>query len=288
MAQFDTQYTAIDHPSPRRLWPLGGVFWIDLLIVIVLAVLIALAASTYVFVRAAQEGLVNLADGRSLERLAQDQETVNRLLGAGGAFVVLLIQNAILIGVPMLRVAVLRRGQLATIGFQAHAPLRLALFGVGLGVAVLAGNALLSYLFRSIGIEQNQAAQYPLFQGDYVGQALFLVGAAILAPIGEETFFRGYAFNALRQTFQTRRWGLPLAYLVSALLFMAAHALAATQGLSGLLVPAFLMGLALAWGMHRTGSLLPCVIAHALNNSVALLALLVCVNNPGIAECPRL
>jgi hypothetical protein len=38
--------------------------------------------------------------------------------------------------------------------------------------------------------------------------------------------------------------------------------------------------------MHRTGSLIPCIIAHAMNNSVGLLALVVCVNSPGI--CPNI
>jgi membrane protease YdiL (CAAX protease family) len=36
--------------------------------------------------------------------------------------------------------------------------------------------------------------------------------------------------------------------------------------------------------VRRTGSLLPSIVAHALNNGVALLALVTCVNNPGI--CP--
>jgi membrane protease YdiL (CAAX protease family) len=79
-------------------------------------------------------------------------------------------------------------------------------------------------------------------------------------------------------------WGNLPAFAVSALLFSLAHSLAATQGLIGLLVPAFVMGLILAWGMQRTGSLVPCVIAHAMNNGLALSALLVCVNSPGL--CP--
>jgi hypothetical protein len=40
--------------------------------------------------------------------------------------------------------------------------------------------------------------------------------------------------------------------------------------------------------MHRTGSLLPGIIAHAVNNGVALAVLLVCVNFPGIDQCPKL
>ena len=182
---------------------------------------------------------------------------VLRLLGSGGVFLILLAQNAIFVAVPIMRVALLRREPLSEIGFALRRPLQLIGLGLGLGILVLIGNVILGYIFRRFGIEQNQAAQYPLFQGDYAGQALFLLGAAVLAPIGEETLFRGYVFNAIRQTFQSRSWGVPLAYLVSAFGFMIAHSLSATEGLIGLLIPTFLMGLALAWAMRRTGSLLP-------------------------------
>jgi hypothetical protein len=284
MAQYDAQYTTIPEPSPphRRLWPLAAVMLIDM-IIIVLAVLVTttLVLGIVLGIRAfAGAPLPNTGTG------ANDQAALLRLIGPGGVFAALLIQNAIFVGVPVLRVALIRHEPLAEIGFQGRQWGRQVLFGMGLGVLVLIGNAVLGYLFSRAGIEQNQADQYPLFKGDYIGQALFFFGAAVIAPVGEEVLFRGYVFNAVRQTFRSRSWGAVAAYLASALLFMAAHSLAATQGLIGLLVPTFLMGLLLAWGMHRTGSLIPGIIAHAMNNSVGLLALLVCINNPG--ACPKL
>src|SRR5262249_9095273 len=119
-------------------------------------------------------------------------------------------------------------------------------------------------------------------------QALFFVFGALGAPFSEEVLFRGYAFNALRGTLPSERAGLVLAYLGSALLFTLPHLIEVTQGAVALLVPLFLIGLVLAWLMHGTSSLLPCVIAHAMNNSVGLLALLVCLNNPGFTACPKL
>lgn len=285
MAQYDTQYATIPEPLPprRKLWPLAGVMLIDIVVIGISVLVLMLVISTiFVVVHTAQQG------GSPLGAGALGEQQLLRLLGADGIFAVLLAQNAVFVAVPVLRVALLRREPLAEIGFQARRPLRLLLTGVSLGVLVLIGNVTLGYLFTGAGIEQNQAEQYPLFQGDYLGQALFLIGAAVLAPIGEETLFRGYVFNAIRQTFQAQRWGLPLAYVLSALGFMAAHSLSATQGLIGLLIPTFLMGLALAWGMHRTGSLIPGIIAHAMNNAIALSLLLVCVNNPGLTGCPAL
>jgi membrane protease YdiL (CAAX protease family) len=284
MADYDTQYTTIPEPVPppplgvqsRARWPLASAMALDLIIIIVAVLLLTtLVTGIFVGVRAASQH-IPLIQLRSM-----GQAQLLRLMGVDGIFAALLIQNAIFVATPMLRVAAFRREPLAEIGFQARSLGRLALFGLGLGVLVLIGNATLGYLFSRAGIEQNQADQYPLFKGDYLGQAAFFVGAAVLAPVGEEVLFRGYVFNAIRRTFQFRAWGLPAAYLVSALLFMAAHALAATQGLIGLLIPTFLMGLLLAWGMHRTGSLIPGIIAHALNNSVGLITLILYINNPG-------
>jgi CAAX protease family protein len=283
MAQYDTQYTSIPEPAPprRNRWPLAGAMALDLVIILV-AVLVLTTGVALLLIG------VHIAGGAALPTpsATTSQAQMLRLIGADGFFVILLIQNAIFVGVPVLRVAVLRHEPLTEIGFQEHGWRRLVLIGVGLGIVLLIGNAALGLLFNSFGIQQNQAEQYPLFQGDYRGQVLFFFGAALLVPIGEETLFRGYVFNALRLTFQDRPWGRALAYLASALLFSAAHSLAATQGVIGLLVPTFFMGLLLAWGMQRTGSLIPCIIAHAMNNSVGLLALVVCVNSPGI--CPNI
>jgi membrane protease YdiL (CAAX protease family) len=298
MAQYDTQYTTIPSsapPSPngtrRGLWPLAGVFWIDLAIIFVLLIIMNVAVAGYTLLRASQEGLINSLSAPAIERLFADPATVNQLLGPG-LFVFVFIQNLIFLGVPILRVAVLRREPLAEIGFRAERPLRLIGLGFGVGAAILIGNVLFDTIFSQLGIEQNQAEQFAqqfslLHQG-VLGQVLFFVFGAIGAPLSEEVLFRGYAFNALRGTLPSKRGGLILAYLGSALLFTLPHALEVTQGAIALLIPLFLIGLALAWLMHYTGSLLPCVIAHAMNNSVGLLALLFCLNNPGITVCPKL
>ena len=74
----------------------------------------------------------------------------------------------------------------------------------------------------------------------------FLFGA-IGAPLSEEILFRGYAFNALRGSMRSERGGLIMAYGLSTLLFTLPHALGVTQGTIGLLIPLFLIGLALAY-----------------------------------------
>lgn len=90
-------------------------------------------------------------------------------------------------------------------------------------------------------------------------QVLLIV---VAAPIGEETCFRGMLFGGLR----TRLPRLAAA-LLSALIFGALHA---TTGVSAV-PPLVFFGFVLALLYERTGSIVPGIILHMLNNSVALL-----------------
>ncbi|HEU5097517.1 MAG TPA: CPBP family intramembrane glutamic endopeptidase [Roseiflexaceae bacterium] len=282
MAQYEMPVSTApgEAPARSRKWPLAGVMIIDLvLIVIVILITTIVIGGIFIGVRAFQQG--GLA--------SQNQDELLKLLGPDGTFTILLVQNAVFMLVPILRIAVLRREPLAEIGFRAPEPGRLLLLGVGMAAVMYAGSIALSLAFAQFGIQQDQAEQFKkqfsLAPGDFFGQILFLVGGGLLAPIGEETLFRGYVFNAIRLTFGTKRWGIPLAYLASALVFAVIHFSGATQGTIALIVPIFFIALVLAWGMHRTGSLLPGIVAHALFNSVQLVALTYCINNPG--TCPN-
>jgi membrane protease YdiL (CAAX protease family) len=84
---------------------------------------------------------------------------------------------------------------------------------------------------------------------------------AMVAPVTEELFFRGFLFAGLRS-----RWPLwPSAVLVG-LIFGLVHA---PTGLTAV-VPLAGLGVALCWLYERTRSLWPCVFAHVINNSLAL------------------
>jgi membrane protease YdiL (CAAX protease family) len=83
----------------------------------------------------------------------------------------------------------------------------------------------------------------------------------LLAPVAEELFFRGFVFAGLRT-----RWSLWPAAITSGLIFGLVHA---PTGITTV-VPLATLGLALCWLYDRTGSLWPCVIAHMINNGLAL------------------
>jgi membrane protease YdiL (CAAX protease family)/uncharacterized RDD family membrane protein YckC len=84
---------------------------------------------------------------------------------------------------------------------------------------------------------------------------------AVAAPIAEEIFFRGMLFGGLRRRLST----LPAA-AISALVFGALHA---ATGITAV-PPLIAFGFVLALLYERTGSLAPCIAAHALNNALAL------------------
>jgi membrane protease YdiL (CAAX protease family) len=84
----------------------------------------------------------------------------------------------------------------------------------------------------------------------------------VVAPITEELFFRGFFFTALRS------WrGVWPAAILTGLVFGLIHAGSAEPVF---LIPLALFGFALCLLYWRTGSLYPCMSAHALNNSFAL------------------
>jgi uncharacterized protein len=84
----------------------------------------------------------------------------------------------------------------------------------------------------------------------------------IAAPISEEICFRGLVFGGLR----TRLPGIAAA-LISGLIFGLLHAL---TGLSAV-PPLMAFGVILALLYEKTGSIVPGIVLHMLNNSVALI-----------------
>jgi membrane protease YdiL (CAAX protease family)/uncharacterized RDD family membrane protein YckC len=84
---------------------------------------------------------------------------------------------------------------------------------------------------------------------------------AIVAPIAEELFFRGMLFGGLRGRLST----YPAA-AISAAVFGGLHATTGVTAVPPLIVFGFLLALL----YERTGSLVPGMIAHALNNALAL------------------
>ena len=87
--------------------------------------------------------------------------------------------------------------------------------------------------------------------------------AVIFAPIFEEFLFRAFAYSALR-----RRFGVKGGILFSSFLFALLH-----RSLYGFLA-IFILGVVLSYLYEKTGSLIPSISLHILNNGIASLFLL--------------
>ena len=86
----------------------------------------------------------------------------------------------------------------------------------------------------------------------------FFVGA-IVAPIVEETFFRGFLFQGFRG-----QYGWKVAMPLSAGIFAAAHLDLVA------FIPVFILGNVLAYVYHRSNSVWPGIILHFLVNAFGL------------------
>lgn len=254
-------------------------------------------------------------------------------------FGLLVAQNLAFVGVVLLRTRAIRKLPLRWLGLTAPRPFRLIGWGLLFGILFVSLNFLIGLIFSYFGIESDQAQLFQMEQGDTLGQILMFLGAVVFAPIGEELFFRGYAFKALRENSSRRTIGviaiqllivvgIPLlglliinsaalpdstqlgleafstgggtllaaslmivlaiaalvpstrvrAYLVSSVFFAVVHLSGINQGAIALLAATFIGGLCLAGAFDRTGSIIPSIIAHAVNNSVAFGNLIYCVN----------
>ena len=104
---------------------------------------------------------------------------------------------------------------------------------------------------------------YLPFNANGIGIAFFAITAAVVAPIAEETFFRGFMLQGI-----SKRLRFAWAAIISAAIFSLAH-----LSPSGL-VPIFILGLMLAWLYNKTQSIWPCIIVHCAYNSIGVISMI--------------
>ena len=98
---------------------------------------------------------------------------------------------------------------------------------------------------------------------DFIQHRWGYLVVCILAPLAEEVIFRGAVLRTMLEHWEgSKRW---TAIIISALLFGLAH-------MNPAQIPhAFLMGVLLGWLYERSRSLIPCVVLHCANNTIAYL-----------------
>lgn len=98
--------------------------------------------------------------------------------------------------------------------------------------------------------------------GSLAMKALLAIAAVVVAPLVEETIFRGFIYGVLK-----RFTDIPFAAMGSALLFAIVHLHV------GSALPLFVLALSFCWAYERTGCLLVPVFMHAFFNGGSLVLL---------------
>ena len=144
--------------------------------------------------------------------------------------------------------------------------------GIGCGLLVMSYGIILIHnlILTALGFET---------QGDEISQLFallenpvwFLLVGAVLAPLVEETFFRGFLFQGFRA-----RYGWLKSMLLSSAIFAIAHLDPAS------LIPTFILGSVLAYLYHRSNSIWPGVILHLTVNTFGLAFVYFVSQNPNL------
>ena len=115
------------------------------------------------------------------------------------------------------------------------------------------------WLLEQLGVEMSEQTQR-LFE-QIMKQPTGYAVLGILVPVAEEMVFRGAVLRELLSRFPRRWHWLPIA--ISALLFGIVH------GNMAQFVHATLLGLLLGWLYYRTDSIVPGIVLHWVNNTIA-------------------
>ncbi len=169
----------------------------------------------------------------------------------------------------LLWVRYVNRSRLAALG-ASRRPLYDAGVGLAVGLLLVLVAGVMLVLSRAVGaaILGRPPPEPQQVAACVRGTALVLLAPVVVlaAPLGEETFFRGFLYKGLRRRFSTRA-----AAVISAALFGLVH-FAGPEFL--LLIPAlFVVGLGLALLYERRQSLPAAIAAHAAFNLVGFLVI---------------
>jgi membrane protease YdiL (CAAX protease family) len=173
-----------------------------------------------------------------------------------------------LIALALVQMAVRKMGgNLAAIGLTARNFWSNVMWGIGgycallpiLLIASLIWRILSRTIFQGIETPVNPVVPLALAGNTAAFIGVFIVGT-VLAPIFEEIFFRGMLYSALRAR---------LSFAIAAILSSVAFAL--MHPFPGGFTPIFAIGVVFAILREVRQSLVPSIVAHAINNAVQFL-----------------
>jgi len=174
-----------------------------------------------------------------------------------GTYLTVFLELAYLL--PVVIILSVRRANWKLLGFKKFDLNSMAL-GCGLLVASYVITLVNNLAFRALGQKIQSDVMIRIIES--LHSPFWLVfTAVIVAPLVEESFFRGLLFAGFRQTYSWNR-----AALLSSLFFAVAHVELAA------IIPIFILGYIFSYLYQRTGSIWPGIILHFLVNAFGMLA----------------
>ncbi|MDR3710209.1 MAG: type II CAAX endopeptidase family protein [Capsulimonadaceae bacterium] len=157
---------------------------------------------------------------------------------------------------------------LSEIGLNFRGAGKNVLAGVaGWGIAlpmIYLGAALASHLFPNTPDPSNPAIDLTIKSSGLMARAALFVTICVLAPIFEETMFRGLFYQAARA-----KIGIWPAIVLTGIVFGLVHPVSIVGS-----IPLMLLGSVFAWLAETRKSLLPGMVAHGLQNLLSFLSML--------------
>jgi membrane protease YdiL (CAAX protease family) len=162
------------------------------------------------------------------------------------------------------------RALLEILGLRRFHVVRTLPWFVGLLVLIVGVNILYSYAITALHLHLTTNDQVVLQESKYAPISVYaiLAGSVLIAPLCEESFFRGFVLPGLLHDLSPI-WAI----LISSLLFAVAHADI------GSFVPLFAIGLCLGFLRLRTGSTWASISLHMLNNLLSSVFIILAMHN---------
>ncbi|MTH54268.1 CPBP family intramembrane metalloprotease [Bacillus mangrovi] len=128
-------------------------------------------------------------------------------------------------------------------------------------IALIAASILILLLMSELGIgAENQKTKALESSPAQTAVLIGFVSAAVISPIYEEIFYRGFIYKWIRM-----KWGISAGILISSIIFTIVHIPTYNT-----LPVNFVSGVIFAWVYEKSGSVWPGIIIHALFNGIAV------------------
>lgn len=179
--------------------------------------------------------------------------------------IIVILLSSVVSGIIVMALFFWRRWCPVSLNYIKSRPLKVLLWTVVVALASLVPSVWLVELLPEQYIQNNNEALFELIMRDGLGYVI----VGLVAPIVEEVVFRGAILRALlawSDQWENKRETMTWAMIsLSAIIFALVHANPAQMP------HAFLIGILLGWLYYRTGSIVPGVLFHWVNNTAAML-----------------